>query len=183
MDSKKENIMEAAGRIIVRSGAQNLTMDSLARELNWETTELTSHIQKEEDVFNMLLQGLENELTERIEGISVNNKSPETELEILFNGLYSLFKRKPWYLSFIFDKSILKHKRSRHKISQIKRLARKYLVDLIDRGKREMVFVTTEDTKILVNDILESFQILMNDVQLANKMIWSLKKSQSTKDL
>ena len=67
-------------------------------------------------------------------------------------------------------------------ISRIKGVAISYLVGLIDRGKAQGEFTTEIKTKILVKEILGSFQELMNERQLTYKMICDLKKYQSSND-
>jgi len=97
--------------------------------------------------------------------------------------LHRLFKQKPYYLTVIFDKD-LRHQYSGADqiISRIKDMAKKYLAGLIDRGKAQKIFTIDTETKILVKEILGSFQALMNDMQLADKMVRDLKKYQSATD-
>jgi hypothetical protein len=61
-------------------------------------------------------------------------------------------------------------------------MAKKYLAGLIERGKAQKVFTINTKTKILVKEILGSFKALMNDMQLANKMVRDLKKYQSVNE-
>lgn len=183
MDSRNEDVIKAAGRILVVSGTKSLTINTLFRQPEIKGKSFLRSLKDDEDIYEVLLLNFEIELIELIGGISVECESPDKELELLFKRLYAMFKKKPWNLILIFDNNLSKRYKSFDKtIARIKNMAKNYLTDLIDRGKRERVFATTEDTKILVRDILSSFRSLMNDYQLGWKMINDLKNLQSTQD-
>ncbi|HDR51120.1 MAG TPA: hypothetical protein ENN90_05785 [Mariniphaga anaerophila] len=183
MDSKNEDVIKAAGRIIVMSGTQALTINTLFREPEIKGKSFLRSLKDDEDIYEILLLNFEIELIELIGGISVKCETPDKELELLFKRLYVLFKKKPWNLALIFDNNLSKrYKWFDKSIFRIKNMAKNYLTDLIDRGKKEKVFATSEDTKILVRYILSSFSSLRNDYQLGWKIIADLKNLQSTQD-
>lgn len=183
MDSKNEDVIKAAGRIIVVSGAQALTINTLFQEPEMKGKSFLRRLKDDEDIYELLLLNFEVEIIELIGAISVECETPDKELELLFKRLYALFKKKPWNLILIFDNNLSKrYKWFDKNIFRIKNMAKNYLTDLIDRGKKEKVFTTSEDTKILVRDILSSFSLLMSDYQLGWKMINNLKNLQSNHD-
>ncbi len=134
-------------------------------------------VRKEEQIYEQLFFQLAKELKEMVDGISSGQNSPAEEFEMLFKQLHRLFKQKPYYLTIVFDKDIPRQYRGAEKrISGIKDMAKKYLSGLIARGKAQKVFTTDAETEILVKEILGSFQTLMNDMQLEDKIVRDLHK-------
>ncbi|MFA5669729.1 MAG: hypothetical protein WC967_10810 [Balneolaceae bacterium] len=177
MQLSNQHIIEAAGRVIIFSGTQSLTIDSLAKELELDIVELSSHVHNEEKVFELLLLHLEIELKALRDEVSSKKDLPSLELGMFFKKLHALFNQKPYYLMVIFDDDLHQgYKRIQVIILEIERIAKGYLTDLINRGKEEKVFSSIVSTKVLVDNILGSFQSLMNDSQIADKMIQDLKK-------
>lgn len=181
MQLRNEQIIDAAGRIIILSGTQALTMNSLAKELEMDIIELSAHINNEERVYELMLNHLELDLKALREEVSSKNVLPSQELEIFFKKLHDIFNLKPYYLTIIFDDNLHhQFKKIFRIILKIERIAKGYLTDLINRGKQEKVFSSVVSTKVLVDNILGSFQSLMNDTQIADKMIQDLKKFKPT---
>ncbi len=179
----EKRMIETSGKLLAENGPGSFTLDVLSKQPEMQGFDIFTLVRNEEEVYEQLLLQLEKELKQLVGKISSNQDSPAEEFEMLFKQLHRLFKQKPYYLTVIFDKD-LRHQYSSADqiISRIKGVAKKYLADLIDRGKVQKVFTIDRETKILVKEILGSFQALMNDMQLADKMMRDLKKYQSATD-
>jgi hypothetical protein len=176
-------MMETSGKLLAENGPGGFTLDVLSKQPEMQGFDIFTLVRNEEEVFQQLLLQLEKELKEMVKRISSGQNSPDKEFEMLFKQLHRLFKQKPYYLIVIFDKNLrLQYSSADQIISRIKSVAKKYLTGLIDRGKAQKVFTIDTETKILVKEILRSFQALMNDMQLAYKMMRDLKKYQSATD-
>ena len=184
MDKKAEKKMiETSGKLLAENDPGAFSLDVLSKQPEMQGFDIFTLVRNEEEVFEQLLLQLEKELKEMVDGISSDTDSPAEEFEMLFKQLHRLFKQKPYYLTVIFDKNLRQQYSSADQIiSRIKNVAKKYLTGLIDRGKAQKVFTIDTETKILVKEILCSFQALMNDMQLTNKMVRDLKKYQSATD-
>jgi hypothetical protein len=183
MDTKEKQIMEAGRRLLIEDGHGTFSLEKLSKRPEMPGFDVFTLIRNEEQIFEQLLLQLEKELTAIVNDISTKQNSPATEFEMLFKQLHRLFKLKPYYLTVIFDKDLHRqYRRAEEIISRIKGVARSYLTGLIDRGKAQKVFSINTETKVLVKEILGSFQALMNDMQLAGKMMRDLKKYQSSND-
>ncbi len=183
MTTSNEDIIKAAGRIMVHSGIPGLTMDALMREPEIAGKKFSKEIMSESDLFELLLHDFERKLKALVTGIATKQKAPDKEITLLFKSLYDLFKCNQWYLDLVFDPVIsVRCTKAEDIIFGVKRVARNYLTRLIQRGKREEMFATTENTYVLVDEILESFRAMMNDWQLTEKMIKDLKQAQAVKD-
>jgi hypothetical protein len=179
----EKKMIETSGKLLAENGLGAFTLDVLSKQPEMQGFDIFTLLRNEEEVFEQLLLQLEKELKELVNGISSGQDSPAEEFELLFKQLHRLFKQKPYYLSVIFDKDL--HRQycgAEEIISRIKGVGKGYLAELIDRGKAQKVFKIKTETKILVKEILGSFQALMNDMQLADKMVRDLKKYQSATD-
>lgn len=182
MDSKTEKqIIAASAKLIAKSGFEEFSLEKLSKQPEMKKFDLFTLIGNEEKIFIQLLLELENDLKKIIVDTSLTCDEPEQEFEILFKQLYRFFKQKPHNLILIFEKLLQYQYRSANKILvRIKNIAKDYLTELIDRGKAQKVFTIEVDTEELVTDILGSFQSLMNDMQMTDKMLRNLIKYQSS---
>lgn len=133
-----EDIIQAAGRIIARSGNVGLTVDALHQEPELAENELLKEINNENEVFELMLRHLERELKYRVNAISAQNKPPEKEISQLFNILYDLFKQNPWYPHLIFDPQVsARCTKADEIIFRVKRVAKNYFVGLVKQQQRK----------------------------------------------
>ena len=178
----EKRIIDASGRLLAENGPGAFTLDVLSKQPEMQGFDIFTLVRNEEEVFEQLLLQLEKDVTTIVDEIS-GQDNPTMEFEMLFKQLHRLFKQKPYYLTLIFDKDLRRYYSGADQIiSRIKGRAKGYLAGLIDRGKAQKVFTINTETKVLVKEILGSFQALMNDMQLANKMVRDLKKYQSATD-
>jgi hypothetical protein len=179
----EKRVIEASGRLLTEVGPGTFSLEKLSKRPEMKGFDIFTLVRKEEQIFIQFLLQLEKELKAIVDEITSGQDDPALEFEMLFKQLYRLFKQKPYYLTVIFDRDLrLQYRGAETIISRIKGEARGYLTGLIDRGKAQKVFTINTETKVLVKEILGSFQALMNDMQLANKMIRDLKKYQSATD-
>jgi AcrR family transcriptional regulator len=179
----EKQIIEASGRLLTEDDPAAFTLEKLSNSPGLKGFDVFTLVKNEEQIFEQLLLQLEKELTAMVDEITSGQDDPALEFEMLFKRLHQLFKQKPYYLTVIFDKDLRQqYSGADQNISRIKSVAREYLAGLIDRGKAQKVFTIDTKTKILVKEILGSFQALMNDIQLTSKMIRDLKKYQLNND-
>lgn len=184
MDTKAEKqIIEASGKLLTESGPGAFTLKKLSKQPEMLEFDIFTLVKNEEQIFEQLLLQLEKELTAIVVEISSVHDSPVLEFELLFKRLHKLFKQYPYYLTVIFDTDLPRQYSGAVKIiTRIKGVAKSYLTGLIDRGKAQKVFTIGTSTRVLVKEILGSFQALMNDMQLADRMVRDLKKYRSLTD-
>ena len=183
MEIKKTAIVKKATHIIMESGLKSLTIHNLANELGVKKTQLNKQLAKDDDILLLLLLELETNVIELIMGLANKRVPPETELKLLFKGLYLLFLRKPFYLSLIFDKNLKdRDENIKNSFLRIRNVAENYLTAIIDAGKKENTFRNKQSTKLLVGKILSGFRFLMKDEQHINEMILELKTLKTLDD-
>jgi len=183
MEITKALIIEKSGRIIMTSGLQSLTMEKLAIEFNINENLIPEYIKEDQDILLILLTDFENEIEEILNYHDEMKQHPEKELKFLFNQLYLLFLKKPYYLSILFDSNLLENKNSiKRYILKIKGIASLHLTEIIRRGKNDQTFKTKVPIKNLVNSILYSFRLFMKDEHRINEMILELKTLRTLED-
>lgn len=147
--------------------------------------ELSMYLKRDKDIPIMLLVSLETKIMQLIKDVAIRNLSPEDELQALFKNLNKLFEQSPFYLVLIFDKHLAERDSEILVIMRriIKR-AENFLLQVINKGKHENIFQAEVKTRYLVNRILVSFRLLMNEQRLAESLVRdiTLLKSKNNAD-
>jgi hypothetical protein len=183
MKITKALIIEKSGSIIMNFGLQALTMEKLATEFDINENLFSEYIKEDEDILYILLTDFENEIKEILNYPDEIKQQAESELKFLFNRLYLLFQKKPYYLSIIFDENIQEKKAGiKREILKIKGKASLHLTGIIARGKNDQTFKIKTSVKGLVNSILYSFRSFMKDEYRINEMILELKTLRTLED-
>lgn len=168
MISKTTNIIDAAGKIINESGIKALTIEELTFQMKNSHKDLSMYFKKDNDILIMLLIGLESEIQQLIKDVEINSISTEEEFQNLFKSLNRFLERKPFYLTLIFDKDLSENQ---HIINRIIKKVESYLIQLIDKGKHDNIFKSETKTRYLVNRILVSFRLLMNEKRVTDTLV------------
>ncbi len=176
METIKINILEAAGNIINEAGINALSLDALSLKLGIPRNKLLLYIRKDEDIVICLLLSLESEMLQLINNVAAMSSSSENEFQNLFKSLFKLFNQKLYYLHLMFSTEIIeKNAAAKEILKRILKIAKTYLTQVLEKGKKTGVFSKKITTNLLVENILGSFRLLMSDQQLTNKMIRDLK--------
>jgi len=176
MELTKNDLVKASGAIINESGINALTIDKLALKMGINPTELSTFFRQDKDVLLMMLLCLDNEMHQLIHDGVTKTQLPEEELNSLFKNLYTFFDQKPYYLSVIFAAEFMENDSNIQDILlRIKTAAEIYLFEIINQGKQKKLFNNATRTKSIVNKILLSFRVLMNEQQLSIKLVRDLE--------
>jgi len=176
-------MVEAAGRIINRSGTDALSIEELSREMGVNQYQLSTYFRNNNDILVMVLQSLEKDIKQLVsDSLSVNGAF-ENELETLFGTLNNLFELKPYYLSIIFSTELAdKIPASQGVILSIKSIAKTYLMQVINHAKNEKMPKTKGATESMATNILGSFRLFMNEQWVIDKMVRDIEILKNTQD-
>jgi AcrR family transcriptional regulator len=76
MELKNTDMVEAAGRIINRSGTDALSIEELSREMGVDQHQLSPYFRNNDDILIMVLQSLEKDIKELVsDSLSLNGAS------------------------------------------------------------------------------------------------------------
>ena len=183
MRLKKTEIAEAAGKIISESGLDALTTEELAKKMEIDHEILYIYFKNNADIPIFMLLNLENEVRVLINDSETSNLSSEVALQLLFENMFNLFNEKPYYLSILFSIESNDIVNNNHEILiRIKESIGKYLLKIINQGKKDTIFKTKLTPGILVNSILGSFRSFMSQQNIMNKMVRDFKKIRDNPD-
>ncbi|MBN2635573.1 MAG: TetR/AcrR family transcriptional regulator [Prolixibacteraceae bacterium] len=180
METNKLTIIDKAAQIILNTGLEELTIHNLAKELNLDENYLLQQFGSVDVILVMLLESFEHELREFIKEISGKEEGPETTFKLLFKRLYFLFLQRPYYLAVIFNKSLTqKNEKITAVVFRIKKLAKSYLIGIIEEGKRQQVFKTPLPSEKWADRILAEFRLFMENEQRVNELVINMKSTQN----
>ncbi|MDO9256979.1 MAG: TetR/AcrR family transcriptional regulator [Bacteroidales bacterium] len=182
---KREDIIDAAGSIILQSGINALSIEELELKMGISHQELSSYFSKDNDIHILLLNHLEHEIQQLIKNVATSNLSPDEELQNLFKSLNKLFDQKPFYLVLIFARDLAeKDSEIPLILNRIIKRAENFLLHVINKGKQENIFQAGTKSRYLVNRILVSFRLLMNEQRVTETLVRdiALLKSKSNAD-
>ncbi len=183
METENRIIMKKAREIIMNDGLSALTIHNLAIELKWDKEQLYHQFSNDEDIIQLVMFDFEKEIKEYVRQFSDSLEPAETELKLLFKRLYFIFLQNPFYLSIIFDTTLIKRNiEIRKSILRIRKVAVNYFSTIINKGKKEDTFKTKVPTNVIVDKILSDFRSYMRDEQLLNEMVLELKTLKTKRD-
>lgn len=183
MEIIKKDIVDAAGTIVTEAGIGFLTTEGLATKMGIDYKILYNYFKSDADIMVFLLINLNHEIKTLVNEAESNNMSPEVELKLLFENVFNFFIKKPYYLAIVLSLEQDKTGDSTRKILiNIETVIRNYLLDIIDKGKKEEIFKTKRTPATLANTILRSFRSLMNQENLMNKMVRDFRRVREDPD-
>jgi hypothetical protein len=183
MDLKNTDMVEAAGRIINRSGTDALSIEELSLEMGVDQYQLSPYFKNNDDILIMVLQSLEKDIKQLVSDSMSLNGASEKELEHLFGTLNNLFGQKPFYLSIIFSTELTERIPAIQEIMlRIKSIAKMHLIQVINHGKNEKVHKTKQTTMSLATNIIDSFRLFMNEQRVIDKMVRDIEILKNTQD-
>ncbi len=178
-------IIEAAGKILSRSGVSGLTIKNLAKEMKFSESAIYRHFKSKEDIIVAMLEYLAESINDLHRNTLADDAPADERLERLFQKHFSFFSKNPHYVAVVFSDGLLEvSKKINETILKIMEVKMKYLLPIILEGQKSGVFTNAVATDELLNIImgavrLEMFKWRMDHYQFdlqkyGNEMIQSL---------
>lgn len=149
-------IIEAATKRIDEHGIQDLTIKTLAADLNLSEAALYRHFKSKNDILLGLLTYFIEEMKGRLDFILSNkNRTPSELLNDLFDSQLRIFVQRPSVVSVIFSESIFQfNKELSATVSSMMELMQKHIESIVKKGQdngsfSKMVGVSTTTTIIM----------------------------------
>ena len=142
--ARQIEIMEAATQRIDNHGIQNLTIKSLAADINLSEPALYRHFAGKNEILLGLLVYFKNEMEERISQLSFEkDEKAGDRLRKIFNSQLVTFEQKPAIVSVIFAESIFHFDNSlSNKVSEIIDSMHKVVHENIKTGQSKNQYST-----------------------------------------
>lgn len=149
-------IIEAASKRIDEHGIQDLTIKTLAADLNLSEAALYRHFKSKNEILLGLLTYFIEEMKGRLDVILSNkDRSPSELLKDLFDSQLKTFVQKPSVVSVIFSESIFQfNKELSSTVSSMMELMQNHIEGIVKKGQAngsfsKMVGVSTTTTIIM----------------------------------
>ena len=149
-------IIEAATKRIDEHGIQDLTIKTLAADLNLSEAALYRHFKSKNEILLGLLTYFIEEMKGRLDVILSNkDRSPSELLKDLFDSQLKTFVQKPSVVSVIFSESIFQfNKELSSTVSSMMELMQDHIEGIVKKGQAngsfsKMVGVSTTTTIIM----------------------------------
>lgn len=149
-------IIEAATKRIDEHGIQDLTIKTLAADLNLSEAALYRHFKSKNEILLGLLTYFIEEMKDRLDVIFSNkDRSPSELLKDLFDSQLKTFVQKPSVVSVIFSESIFQfNKELSSTVSSMMELMQNHIESIVKKGQAngsfsKIVGVSTTTTIIM----------------------------------
>ena len=149
-------IIEAATKRIDEHGIQDLTIKTLAADLNLSEAALYRHFKSKNEILLGLLTYFIEEMKDRLDVILSNkDRSPSELLKDLFDSQLKTFVQKPSVVSVIFSESIFQFNRELSStVSSMMELMQNHIESIVKKGQAngsfsKIVGVSTTTTIIM----------------------------------
>ena len=149
-------IIEAATQRIDEHGIQDLTIKTLAADLNLSEAALYRHFKSKNEILLGLLTYFIEEMKDRLDVILSNkDRSPSELLKDLFDSQLKTFVQKPSVVSVIFSESIFQfNKELSSTVSSMMELMQNHIESIVKKGQAngsfsKIVGVSTTTTIIM----------------------------------
>ncbi|MCE9538576.1 MAG: TetR/AcrR family transcriptional regulator [Bacteroidetes bacterium] len=140
--NRQIEIIEAATKRIDEHGIQDLTIKTLAADLNLSEAALYRHFKSKNEILLGLLTYFIDEMKDRLTVIlSHEDKSPSVLLKELFNSQLKTFVAKPSVVSVIFSESIFQfNKELSDTVSAMMELMQNHIESIVKKGQASGTF-------------------------------------------
>ena len=153
---RQMEIIEAATKRIDEHGIQDLTIKTLAADLNLSEAALYRHFKSKNEILLGLLTYFIEEMKDRLDVILSNkDRSPSELLKDLFDSQLKTFVQKPSVVSVIFSESIFQfNKELSSTVSSMMELMQNHIESIVKKGQAngsfsKIVGVSTTTTIIM----------------------------------
>jgi TetR/AcrR family transcriptional regulator, fatty acid metabolism regulator protein len=154
-------IIEAATKRIDEHGIQDLTIKTLAADLNLSEAALYRHFKSKNEILLGLLTYFIEEMKERL-GLILSNKdrSPSELLKDLFGSQLKTFVKKPSVVSVIFSEGIFQfNKELSSTVSSMMELMQNHIEDIVKKGQANDSFSKIVGVSITTTIIMGGMRI------------------------
>lgn len=166
--TRQLELIEAACRILTRSGVNGLTIKNLAKEMNFSESAIYRHFSSKEEIVLAMLNFLAENTDERLT-IMPQFDNPEDNFRALFHEQFRFFGNNSHFIVAVFSDGLLEENDQINKaINKLMATMTKHLVRIINEGQQKNVFTTSVTTMDLAYVVMGTFKLQMFKWRLTN---------------
>lgn len=160
--NKQLEIIESAGKLLMKKGLKGLTTKNLAQVMAFSESALYRHFKNKEDIIVLLLDYLANNIKERLDAISEINTTSEEKLKKLFNSQFQFFNKNPHFVVAILSEGLFdESEKINQSVMKIIHYKMQLITKIIEVGKENNEFTKAIETPEIVHIIIGSFRMMM----------------------
>lgn len=169
ISKRQMEIIDAAGKILTRSGVGGLTIKNLAKEMGFSESAIYRHFVSKEAIIIALLDFLAQSMDERYTKELTKVNSPVDQFIKLFENQLEFFHAHPHFVVAVFSDGLMEEsKRINATISKIMGIKIKHLLPVIVRGQQAGVFNPNVPAEDLIQVVMGTFRLQMFRWRVAN---------------
>lgn len=176
ISDRQLEIIEAAGKILTRSGVGGLTIKNLAKEMQFSESAIYRHFTSKEEIIIAMLNYLAENMDERLSNLDSSSDSEES-FRAFFQEQFKFFKKNPHFVVAVFSDGLMEEsQRINETILKIMAVKSKHLLPLIKEGQLKGVFTNDIISEELMQIVMGTFRLQMFKWRISNFQ-FDLKKT------
>lgn len=161
-------LIEAASKILTKSGTSGLTIKNLAKEMNFSESAIYRHFSSKEDIILAMMDYLAENIDERLTNLP-KNTNPEEKFRAMFEEQFNFFSKNGHYVVAVFSDGLMDESlKINEAIMKLLAVKMKHLFPLIADGQEKNVFTKAISTEELVYVVMGTFKLQMYKWRLFN---------------
>lgn len=161
-------IIEAASKILTKSGVSGLTIKNLALEMKFSESAIYRHFSSKEEIIVAMLNYLVDNIENRLKNIS-SSLNPEEKFKKIFQEQFHFFKNNPHFVVAVFSDGLMEEsKLINETILKLMNVKMKYLMPIMMEGQQKGFFTNSITSEELMHIVMGTFKLQMFKWRLAN---------------
>lgn len=161
LSERQLEIVEAAGRILTRSGISGLTIKNLAKEMQFSESAIYRHFTSKTEIILALLNYLADNMARRF-AAQDKKKAPGEAFLSLFQVQCDFFIENPHFVVAVFSDGLMEEGEAINRaVLKIMHVKKNHLEILIQDGQKDGVFTDTIPKERITQIVMGSFRLLM----------------------
>lgn len=166
---RQQELIEAAGRILTRSGVSGLTIKNLAAEMQFSEAAVYRHFASKEDVVVAMLEYLAEDMERRLRAVTETTSGSEEQFRAIFQNQFDFFAANPHFVVAVFSDGLLEEsQRINAAILSIMGVKMRHLMPVMMNGQQTGVFTNAITTEELMHIVMGTFRLQMFKWRLAD---------------
>ena len=169
ISDRQKEIIEAAGKILTRSGVGGLTIKNLAKEMQFSESAIYRHFTSKEEIIIAMLNYLADDMDERYTRVINNEQDVIQKFTLLFENQFSFFDKNPHFVVAVFSDGLMEEStRINETILKIMAVKMKHLMPIIGEGQHKKIFTNAITSEEMIHIVMGTFRLLMFKWRVAN---------------
>ena len=141
ISDRQIEIIEAAGKILTRSGISGLTIKNLAKEMQFSESAIYRHFTSKEEIIVAMLEYLADDMDKRYMQVTNSDHDALQKFKMIFENQFSFFEKNPHFVVAVFSDGLMEESvKINTTILKIMSVKMKHLMPIISDGQHKNVF-------------------------------------------